>query len=96
MENINNINNGDLLKLKENGFPTVESMQIASFKQIEASIKGFRIDKFDKIKDAIKKLQKTPSSFKNGKELLELRKNVRKITTGSSLFDKMLGGGIES
>ena len=37
-----------------------------------------------------------PMEFKTAAEYLEQRKNIINITTGSSEFDKLLGGGIET
>jgi DNA repair protein RadA len=34
--------------------------------------------------------------FERGDELLERRKSIRKVTTGSKAFDELMGGGIET
>jgi meiotic recombination protein DMC1 len=37
-----------------------------------------------------------PGSFQTGLQVQEMRKSIRKISTGSAQFDELLGGGIES
>jgi meiotic recombination protein DMC1 len=58
------------------------------------NIKGINEAKVDKIVEAARKIEK--SVFITGNEVVEKRKNIVKITTGSPLLDNLLGGGIES
>jgi len=58
------------------------------------SVKGISEAKVDKIFEAASKLG--GFSFITGTELLNKRKDVYKITTGSSQLDTLLGGGVES
>ena len=37
-----------------------------------------------------------PGSFQTGLQVQEMRKSIRKISTGSAHFDEVMGGGIES
>jgi len=60
------------------------------------AIKGLTEAKIEKIKEAAKKLDCRGGLFKTGLEMKEKRRNVIKITTGSSAFDKILGGGVET
>lgn len=57
-------------------------------------IKGISEVKLEKIIDGAMKLE--GMGFSNGLEVLEKRKNVLFISTGSSKLDELLGGGIES
>jgi len=80
-------------KLEEAGYKTLMSIAVAS--------PGELVDASG-VSEAItrKMIQAARSSldmgFESGIELLERRKNVEKITTGSVNFDKMLGGGVET
>jgi len=58
------------------------------------SIKGITEAKAEKIFEAASKIEKM--SFISGLDILERRKKVKKISTGSPSFDLLLQGGIES
>jgi len=58
------------------------------------NIKGINEGKIDKILEAAKKIEN--HGFISGNELAQKRKNVVRITTGSAIFDELLGGGIET
>ena len=79
-------------KLREIGFHTVENLAMATAKELEkASISK---------KNAEKLIRKArlimPFQFIRGDELVKMRKKILRLTTGSSMLDKLLGGGIES
>lgn len=57
-------------------------------------IRGISEGKLDKIIEAAQKL--TDCGFKTGLHYKEKRARLVKITTGSSVLDGLLGGGIES
>jgi DNA repair protein RadA len=79
-------------KLRELGFHTVENLAMATVKELEQT----GINK----KTAQQLIQKArlsmPFQFIRGDELVKLRQNILRLTTGSSMLDKLLGGGIES
>jgi len=79
-------------KLRELGFHTVESLAMATAKEVEqAGISA------TKALELIRKARSCmPLPFIRGDELLKMRQNVLRLTTGSSMLDKLLGGGIES
>jgi DNA repair protein RadA len=79
-------------KLREIGFHTVESLAMATAKELEqASISKENAEKL------IRKARSCmPLQFIRGDELVKMRRNVLRLTTGSSMLDKLLGGGIES
>lgn len=58
------------------------------------SIKGITEAKAEKIVEAAAKIEKL--AFCSGLDVLEKRKKVRKISTGSPSLDMLLQGGIES
>ncbi len=79
-------------KLRELGFHTVESLAMATAKELEQA----GISKKN-AKQLIRKARLSmPFQFIRGDELLKMRQKVLRLTTGSSMLDKLLGGGIES
>ncbi|KAL0489361.1 meiotic recombination protein DMC1 [Acrasis kona] len=87
------INAGDIKKLKDAGCHTVESIIMRTKKSL-CAIKGLSEGKVDKILEATSKI--TSAGFITGVQMLEKRKEVIKITTGSSALDTLLGGGVET
>ena len=80
-------------KLEEGGYTTLMSIAVASPGEVvDASGVSEAI--------ARKMIQAARSAldmgFESGIELLDRRKSVEKITTGSANFDKMMGGGFET
>lgn len=89
----NGITSGDLKKLGEAGFHTVESVAFAPKKQLIA-IKGISEAKADKIILEASKL--VPLGFTTATEYHQKRSEIIQLTTGSKELDKLLGGGIET
>ncbi len=58
------------------------------------NIKGITEAKAEKIFEAAGKME--TMSFRSGLEILEQRKSIKKISTGSPGLDMLLQGGIES
>ena len=79
-------------KLQELGFHTVESLAMATAKELEQA----GISKTNAEKLIRKARSCMPLQFIRGDELVKMRRNVLRLTTGSSMLDKLLGGGIES
>jgi DNA repair protein RadA len=79
-------------KLRELGFHTVESLAMATGKELEQA----GISKTNAEKLIRKARSSMPLQFIRGDELVKMRQNVLRLTTGSSMLDKLLGGGIES
>jgi meiotic recombination protein DMC1 len=88
------INGGDLSKLKSAGVCTVLGVLMMTRKDL-ISIKGLSEGKVEKILEAAQKSENS-TAFMSGIELNEKRKQVFKISTGSSALNNLLGGGIES
>lgn len=89
----NGITSGDLKKLAEAGFHTVEAVAFAPKKQLIA-IKGISEAKADKILLEASKL--VPLGFTTATEYHQKRSEIIQLTTGSKELDKLLGGGIET
>eukprot|EP00850_Spirogloea_muscicola_P010868 SM000065S20217 [mRNA] locus=s65:329172:331881:- [translate_table: standard] len=95
------INAGDVKKLQEAGIFTCNGLMMRTKKAL-CNIKGLSEAKVDKILEASEKLVVSSSLpyISIGPQICfngpVQRKAVVKITTGSSAFDELLGGGIET
>lgn len=89
----NGITAGDIKKLQEAGYYTVESVAYTPKKNLIA-IKGISEAKADKILQEASKI--VMMGFKSATEIHKTRSNIVYITTGSTELDKLLGGGIET
>jgi len=79
-------------KLREMGFHTVESIAVASIGELKEA--GLTDISAEKIINAARESLKM--GFETGLEVMEKRKAVGKISTGSKELDNLLGGGIET
>nr|ADP09466.1 RadA [uncultured marine crenarchaeote E48-1C] len=79
-------------KLKELGFRTIESLAMATAREVESAGIGE--------KKALKVIGVARSSinvsFIRADELLKRRQDVLRLTTGSKVLDQLLGGGLET
>jgi meiotic recombination protein DMC1 len=87
------VNTADIQKLKQAGLVTLKSVQQITSRNL-LKIKGLTEQKIDKIKDIARK--QVPQSFMTGTTMMQRRQYVLKVSTGSSEFDKLLGGGIQT
>lgn len=87
------ISSGDLQKLRDAGFYTVEAIAFTPKKALLA-IKGISDAKADKILAEASKL--VPMGFTTATEFHQRRSEIITISTGSSSLDTLLGGGIET
>ena len=87
------INNNDITKLTEAGFMSLESITYTPKKNL-ITIKGLSEQKIEKILSIISQI--LILGFKTSDIILDERKKLLKITTGSSELDNLLGGGFES
>lgn len=83
----------DVKKLREAGFMTVEAVAYSTRKRLLA-VKGISETKADKLIAEAAKL--VPLGFTTAREYDEVRSAQLKLTTGSTEFDTLLGGGIET
>jgi len=79
-------------KLREMGFRTIEAIATATVQEIKDA--GIGEATAEKVIDAARK--SIAITFVRGDELIRLRRNVRKLTTGCGAMDRLLGGGIET
>jgi DNA repair protein RadA len=79
-------------KLRELGFNTVESVATAAIKELEPAGIGEK-----KALDVIRAARSTLSlTFIRADELMKMRQNVMRLTTGSKAIDEVLAGGLET
>nr|AEW27332.1 Rad51 [Pentatrichomonas hominis] len=84
---------GDVKKLQEAGYNTVESIAFTT-KKLLTSAKGISEAKADKIMAAAQSL--VPIGFSSANDYNQVRKEMIYISTGSTELDKLLHGGIET
>jgi len=89
----NGIVAGDIKRLRESGFNTVESVAFATRRTLQA-IKGISENKADKIIEQAAKL--VPMGFTTATAFNTARSDIIQISTGSLNLDKLLDGGIET
>jgi len=89
----NGITTGDIKKLREAGYNTVESVAFVPRRAIVA-IKGISDNKADKIIEQAAKL--IPMGFTTATAFNSARSDIIQISTGSKNLDRLLDGGIET
>ena len=92
LEDLPGIGPATVSKLKEIGFKTVESLGTATLNELVSA--GIGEEVAERVIATARRA--TAITFVRGDELVELRKNIRKLTTGCSSLDSLLGGGIET
>lgn len=92
LEDLPSIGPATINKLREIGFKTVESLGTATTSELVSAGIGEAIA--TKVIDAARK--SIAITFVRGDELVEIRKNIRKLTTGCLSLDQLLMGGIET
>ena len=81
------INGGDINKLKGHGLCTILACLMCTKKEM-CNIKGMSEAKVDKIMEAAGKMEKM--CYKTGLQVLEQRKKIKRISTGSPALDQLL------
>lgn len=92
LEEIPGLGPATVNKLKEIGFKTIESLSTATVAELVSAGIGEQVA--EKVIEAARKSRAI--TFVRGDELVELRRNIRKLTTGCSSLDTLLQGGIET
>ncbi|CAG9809124.1 unnamed protein product [Chironomus riparius] len=93
LESVNGVTSGDLKKLMESGYYTVESVAYALKKNLML-IKGISDQKAEKLIAEAGKL--VGVGITTASIVLKQRADLISITTGSRELDKLLGGGLET
>ena len=79
-------------KLREMGFHTVESLATATIKELTEAGVGEK----QAAKVVAEARDTLALSFIRADELMKMRQNVKRLTTGSKQLDELLGGGMET
>ncbi|KAG9401399.1 recombinase rad51 [Aphanomyces cochlioides] len=87
------VNASDINKLKEAGFHTVDAIAMATKKQLIA-IKGITEAKADKMLKAAREMVNV--GFTTAADVMQSRKDLITLTTGSTALDELLRGGFET
>lgn len=93
IEELKGVGSATAEKLREAGFRTIEAIAVASpleLKEIAGIGEGAAIRIINAAREALN------MGFMTGVEVLEKRKTMQKITTGSKELDNLLGGGVET
>jgi DNA repair protein RadA len=92
LEDLQGIGPATSQKLQELGFHTVESLAMATARELEPAGIGEK-----KALGIIRAARSSISvSFVRADELLKVRQNVLRLTSGSKPLDRLLGGGMET
>lgn len=83
----------DILRLKTAGLCTIQALFMTTKRNL-CKIKGMSEMKADKLKEIAAKL--VDIDFQTANQFNEKRKNVLRISTGSTELDRILGGGIQT
>ncbi|MCK4424334.1 DNA repair and recombination protein RadA [Candidatus Bathyarchaeota archaeon] len=92
LEDLPGIGPATAQKLRELGFHTVESLAMATARELESA--GIGEKKALTVIRAARSLISV--SFVRADELLRMRQNVLRLTTGSKALDELLDGGLET
>ncbi|MEE9612894.1 MAG: DNA repair and recombination protein RadA [Desulfatiglandales bacterium] len=93
IEEINGVGDATAEKLREAGFKTVESIAVASISSLK-NASGMGETTAQKVVSSARSM--LDMGFMTGTEVWEKRQNLERITTGSEVFDQLLGGGVET
>ena len=80
--------------MREAGYHSVEAIAVATPAELAAAAEiseGVAAKIINAAREAV-----DIGGFETGEKILERRKNIRKLTTGSKALDSLLGGGIET
>ena len=92
LEDLPSIGPATAQKLRELGFHTIESLATATIRELEPAGIGEK-----KALEIIRLARSSIAvSFIRADELLKMRQNILRLTTGSRELDELLGGGLET
>lgn len=92
LEDLPSIGPATAQKLQELGFNTVESLATATARELEPAGIGEK-----RALEVIRKARSSMAlSFIRADELLKMRQNILRLTTGSKTMDELLAGGLET
>jgi DNA repair protein RadA len=93
LEELDGVGEATAAKLREAGYDSIESLAVATTGELmDAAEIGMRLAVriINSARDAAK------MGYEKASEVMERRKHVGRVSTGSAALDKMIGGGIET
>ncbi len=93
LEDLPNVGPATAQKLRLAGYNTIESVAVASSKEL-ADATGISRDRAVELSTKAREMLQI--QFHTAEELLGIRESITRLTTGSKALDALLGGGIES
>nr|QDO16242.1 DNA repair protein RAD51 [Lingulodinium polyedra] len=87
------LSKADLNALIDHGIHCVESIAFMPLRKLQ-DVKGIGEQKAQKIMAAARQL--VPMRMVSAAEMLQMRRNMIQLTTGSTQLDRLLGGGVET
>ena len=94
IEDLRGVREATAEKLRENGFDDIMTLAVASPKDL-SDLAGIAEGSAIKIIASARKFADV-GNFETGEQILERRKDVTKLSTGSKNLDNLLGGGLET
>ena len=94
LEDLPGVGEATAEKLRENGYDDIMAIAVASPKDL-SEVTGIAEGAAARIIAAARKVADV-GNFESGEEILERRKSVKKLRTGASALDELLGGGLET
>ena len=94
LEDLPGVGSATAEKLREAGYHSIEAIAVATPAELAAAAEiseGVAAKIINAAREAV-----DIGGFETGEKILERRKNIRKLTTGSKALDSLLGGGIET
>lgn len=93
LENIPGVGPATAKKLRSAGFSTLESVAVASSRELSQTM-GLSDERAKEL--AKKAREMLQLRFQTAEELFNLRQNIVRLTTGCKALDDLLGGGVET
>ncbi len=94
LEELPGVGSATAEKLKEAGYTSIEAIAVATPAELASSAdisETVAIKIINAARDAVE-----IGGFETGEKILERRRNIGKLTTGSKSLDALLGGGVET
>ena len=93
LEDIPEVGSTTAQKLRAAGYHTIESIAVASSREL---VDAIGIGREKAVTISCKAREILQINFNTAEELLRIRQSVTRLTTGSKALDALLGGGVES
>jgi len=93
LEDLNGVGSATATKLKAGGFSTIESVAVTPAREL-VELTGIGLQTASKISQTARSILR--ADFSTAAELLESKRALKRITSGTESLDNLLGGGFET